>query len=53
MGETGRTGQHEQVLEEGMDPNLGCFRHFLDVLLHSVHPNLLSDKMGIRIVPSS
>lgn len=33
IGEMGQTGQHDQVLEEGTDPNLGCFCLFLDVLL--------------------
>lgn len=33
IGEMGQTGQHDQVLEEGTDPNLGCFCPFLDVLL--------------------
>lgn len=34
----GQTGQHDQVLEEGTDPNLGCFCHFLVVLLDFCPP---------------
>ena len=34
-GEMVQTGQRDQVLkEEGVDPDLGYFCHFLDVLLY-------------------